>query len=103
MGWGKNSGKGVRHRLLKCKQLLMSRGTHGLRTQELRRANPETTALALIGVTSLPLPYLSLDATARLHEDLLAVVAQFNTQVRVLVPQRVVLKTQSKAINDCAH
>ena len=48
--------------------------------------------LIAVGRFSLPVPDLSVDARAGLHVDLLAVRAQLHAQVRVAVPQRLVLR-----------
>ena len=45
---------------------------------------------------TFPVPDLSLDPSARLHQDFLSILAQFYTQVRVLVTYRVVLVTENK-------
>ena len=64
--------------------------------------------LIAVGRFSLPVPDLSVDARAGLHVDLLAVRAQLHAQVRVAVPQRLVLRhrnthVNSKHVTDTSH
>ena len=55
--------------------------------------------LIAVGRFSLPVPDLSVDARAGLHVDLLAVRAQLHAQVRVAVPQRLVLRHRNAHVS----